>query len=538
MSQIKRRRFLELSGLAAVAAQGTNVNAAQNSREENPGSKAARPRPVRRQESPRNPTGLLLVAPSIVTVSEEFSVGVKVLTEPFEAKRNCFTRHYPTVSSSTNVSPRGLAYMDNVPPKWQGTLRISGDPGYAGPPEVSFGEGGGPYPHDPRPIKRVGQCRFDTPGVHFITFTDPASGITRQTNPICVREEKAEEKLFWGDIHGHTIFTDGLRSPEEVYFFARDEAFLDVCALTDHTEFYLTDRQWEYFTGVTNDFNQPGRFVTLIAQEWTNFQLGHRNIYHRGASAPFIRATDPVWGKLPKLFEFARKHSALVVPHHPAAAAMGVDWSLEHDPDVERLVEIYSCWGNSERSSAAGNPRPIRKALGGEKAGSFVVDALRRGRRYGIIASGDIHDGRMGDDLHSYQVEPPAYKFSHPGGLVGIWAKELSREAVFDALWNRSVYGTTGARIVVQFSIEGHKMGSVFKGGGSLRAEVRAWSEIPFSRVDLVRNGEECLSEVLDSRGIAWQPQFTPTGPSDCYYVRLSRSDGQMVWSSPIWVEA
>jgi hypothetical protein len=225
---------------------------------------------------------------------------------------------------------------------------------------VVFENRQGPYSHDPRPITRVGPCKIDEPGVHFITFTDPKTGINTSTNPINVSEKNLEARLYWGDIHGHTIFTDGIRSPEEIYYFARDEAFLDVCALSDHTEFYLTDRLWDYLTNATNDFNQPGRFVTLVAQEWTNFRLGHRNIYHPGDSAPFIRATDPTWGKLPKLFEFAQRHGALVVPHHPAAAAMGVDWSLEHDPEVERLVEIYSCWGSSERSRAAGNSRSIR----------------------------------------------------------------------------------------------------------------------------------------------------------------------------------
>jgi hypothetical protein len=36
---------------------------------------------------------------------------------------------------------------------------------------------------------------------------------------------------------------------------------------------------------VTNDFNEPGRFATLIGQEWTHHNPargapGHRNIYY------------------------------------------------------------------------------------------------------------------------------------------------------------------------------------------------------------------------------------------------------------------
>ncbi len=217
---------------------------------------------------------------------------------------------------------------------------------------------------------------------------------------------------------------------------------------------------------------------------------------------------------------------------------MGVDWSLEHDPEVERLVEIYSCWGNSERSSAAGNSRSIHKAMGGEKKGSFVVDALQRGRRYGIIASGDVHDGRMGDALHGQQAQPVNYKFAQPGGLVGIWANALTREAIFDALWNRRVYGTTGARILVQFNIAGHPMGSSIKHRGKLTVNVKGASEVPIAHLALVKNGEDYQTEKLNVKEILWESSIVPTGSTDSYYVRLTRTDGQMAWSSPIWVEA
>ncbi len=539
MSEINRRRFLELGGggVAGLCGLGGRIHAAHpvSTAQE---AKAPADIPVERNfEPPTEATGILIVAPSTVGVGEGFSLGVKMTAAPYTAQLNCFTRHYPTVSSSTNVSPRGIYYMDNVPPKWQGTLEVMKDGACSGPSQVNFQGKAGPYPYDRRPIKKVGPFRFAKPGFHYITLKDSRTGLTGTSNPIQVENKIGPLKLFWGDIHGHTIFTDGIRGPEEVYAFGRDEAFLDICALTDHTEFYLTERLWEYLTNVTNDFYEPGRFVTLVAQEWTNFRIGHRNIYHRGDSAPFIRATDPVWGKLPKMFEFARKHGALVVPHHSAAAAMGVDWSIGHDPEVERLVEIYSCWGNSERSGADGNPLPIHKAIGGEKQGSFVVDAFALGRKFGIIASGDVHDGRMGDCLSEYQAMPKNYKYGRPGGLVGVWAPELTREAVFEALWNRRVFGTTGKRIFLTFEIADAPMGSMITGQGEFPVTVHAVSQVPITRMDLVKNGRDFKNHSPGTREVSWEFSITPTGPSDSYYVRLACEDGEMAWSSPIWIE-
>ena len=55
--------------------------------------------------------------------------------------------------------------------------------------------------------------------------------------------------------------------------------------------------------------------------------------------------------------------------------------------------------------------------------------ALERGFRPGIIASSDDHLG---------------YPGAYGEGLAGVLAKELSREAILDALWKRRTIAVTG----------------------------------------------------------------------------------------------
>ena len=479
-------------------------------------------------------TGFFVAAPSRVAVGEEFSLGVKGLTKPYPVGWACY-RPVPQLASTYNLSPRGIAYLDNSPRGWRGRVSLAGGSGYAGPRAFNFVDCEGAFPGDDRPIARVSGLRFEKPGVRFVTVRDRESGITAKSNPIIVTESEPKDRIYWGDLHSQTFFSDGLRCPEELYAFARDEAFLDIFAMADHAEF-LTDRQWEYFVDVTNDYNQPGEFVTLVGLEWTCRRYGHRNVYYPGDGGPILRASDPVERELAHVHKVARKHGALVIPHHSANVEMGVNWELGHDPEVERLVEIHSIWGNSERPESAGNPYPIRTNHG-EKAGQHVLDALAGGRRFGFIGGGDIHDGRPGDELHSLQSKPEQYCLLHRQGIMAVRAKKLTRKAIFDALWNRQCYATTNCRVYLEFDVCGRPMGSQVQVRKRRPIRVYAVSEEPIARIDIVRNGEDWHTVKPKQTEVLVEIDDTDDVGAVWYYARVTRTDGQMAWSSPVWAE-
>jgi uncharacterized protein DUF3604 len=277
------------------------------------------------------PYRIKCVIPSRLQVGEEFSIRVKVTGPliPIPSVGQWDTMN-PRLHGQFNLNPqRSIQYHDNCLPEWTGRLVVDGE--VAGPDAIVFnGVNQGVFPRDTRPIRVVGGFSFTTPGFHFIRLIDAETGLECSSNPVFVTTEAPAERIYWGDPHWQTFFSDGIRCPEELYAFARDEGFLDFGAITDHME-AVSDRQWDYFQAVTNDYNEPGRFVTLIGQEWTAHTPGHRNLYFRGDHAPAIRSTDPRYDTLEKLwkaFDELADLDPIAIPHHPANVMMGVDWSL------------------------------------------------------------------------------------------------------------------------------------------------------------------------------------------------------------------
>jgi len=477
-------------------------------------------------------SGLQVVCPSTVGAGEPFTIGLKVVIEPSVAGFSCRGNEKYNLSRRYDLSGGGtsdMRYLENVPRAWDGTITLESEgDGYHGPAKHSF-EG-------TRPCGRVGGLSFSEPGLKFVTARDSTTGLTARSNPILVSERQPEEKLFWGDIHCHTWLSDGLRSPEQVCAFARDETFLDIFGIADHNG-GPTPRQWDYCVGVSNDFNEPGRFVTLIGQEWGGGRSpGHLNVYYPASTGSELSHRLP--GNYQAFLQDARKHRALVIHHHSATAFFEKDWGEEYDPELHRLVEIYSVWGDSERPESVGNPRPVR-ALGGERDGQHVIDALKRGYRFGFIAGSDCHDGRPGAELHTLQEHMKQFDYHklYRQGIMGVWATELTREAVFQALYERRTFATTGERVILRFSANGHPMGAEVSSGPDLEIRVEACSAVPVSQLALVGESGEVASTAPNGCEVRWEQQIALSDTDERWiYVRLTREDEEMAWSSPIWV--
>ena len=162
------------------------------------------------------------------------------------------------------------------------------------------------------------------------------------------------------------------------------------------------------------------------------------------------------------------------------------------------------------------------KARSTEPAG-FVWNAWRKGWRIGLLSNSDHESTHQ-----SYAC---------------VWAPELTNEAILDAIKQRLSYAATD-NIVVQF--EAHvgnrtplKMGAEIAVSEAPEFVFRAVAPRPVASVEIIRSGEVMYSVEPQTSEvkISYRDSDAPQDGSAHYHVRLVQDDGQIAWSTPIWIE-
>jgi hypothetical protein len=182
----------------------------------------------------------------------------------------------------------------------------------------------------------------------------------------------------------------------------------------------------------------------------------------------------------------------------------------------------------------------------------FVQRALELGWRIGFTGGGDDHTAHPGDEVY-HGVEPWRYK----AGLMAVHAAENTRDALWQAMWNRRCYATTGARIILDWSLEGRPMGAELslRDAPGLehrrRLRVRVHGTAPVRSVEIVRNNRDVhrvepggmdtefgWTDAAPLAEVNLAPAPYCPSPFTFYYVRVTQADGEMAWGSPAWIQS
>ena len=400
---------------------------------------------------------------------------------------------------------------------------------------------------------------ISTPAVAAVSEPLPAAihPHEKRKPPTLLTSEGEKLQIFFGDLHAHSIYSDATNDVDEFYHRYRDGYSYDFATLTDHDyldgmEMTLSELKmmWNHCDRMT----VPGKFVAFYGYEWTSPAIaehaeaggsvgeGHRHVLYPDQTGPLVSFGEESANTGKKLLTRLQGINALVIPHHTSWS--GTDWDA-HDEELQRVVEVCSTHGRFEYP---GN-KPIGYRRDHIHIGKFVIDGLARGYRLGFVGGSDSHGLKWhateveGRDSHVKAGTRVGWKAdSYRTGMTAIIAPELTREALYDALYQRRCYATSGVPIVVDFRINDYLMGSDITVQSNPHLKCSITGTAPLRSVDIVRSGHvfaglECRpGEGVTSLSFTLDDTIIIPGESHYYYLRVIQEDGNMAWSSPIWL--
>ena len=332
-------------------------------------------------------------------------------------------------------------------------------------------------------------------------------------------------QLYWGDLHSHSSMSYGHGTAQQALARARQQ--LDFCSVTGHAfwpdmpddrsryadiidyhsgGFARLRENWETLLKLEEEATQPGRFIAFPSYEWHSLEYGDHNVYARGPELPLEGAAD-----LSALRDVAEKSTGLVIPHHIGYAAgyRGIDWH-HFRQDRSPFVEVFSLHGCSLGEHA---PYPMLHDMGPRDHASTAEAGWALGHRFGIVG---------GTDHHS------AYPGSHGDGRMGVFAAELSRDALWEAFEARRVYAATGDRIDARLFVDDAWIGSSVKNSGQRDLRVSVQGIDALDKVLVVKNGRTI-------RRLFPTPGDPPSNGQERYRLRITwgwgRKSDVVSWS-------
>lgn len=342
---------------------------------------------------------------------------------------------------------------------------------------------------------------------------------------------------YFGNLHSHTSYSDGVQTPTQAYAFARNSAPtpLDFLAVTDHNHTGAgLDSVGVYHLGLAEaaSANDDGNFVAIWGQEWGIIESGgHANVFESPALFGWQAGYYDVFvaeGDYTGLYTAYRANP-------PADYPTVVEWCHPSSGDFNSYAVTADGLAAVHLMALISGPAfstSTTESDVGSTTGNEILfqDALRKGFHVSPTGDQDNHEATWGASTQTRTV---------------VQASGLTKSQILGALAVGRNYASQDHNSEVQFSADGHAMGSAWTSASGIRIAAKiidpdAGENI--TQIDLLRGVTGVSNAVLvaSSAGnadFAWREHttFTP-GTVVHYYLRIRMSTNATIWTAPVYV--
>lgn len=307
-------------------------------------------------------------------------------------------------------------------------------------------------------------------------------------------------RLFTGQVHSHTRYSDGTGSPLDAMTYARDVGKVDFFSVSDHC-FMTAKDGMEGRRARADELNENGKFATLFGFEmtWlTDGFWGHMNLLNTDWY-DCSRQTA-----LPAFYEkIAADENAVAMFNHPEYRWGDFDSFRYHSKEVDDrlcLIEIRD-----------------------PKFDNAYALMLSRGWHAAPVWNEDNHK--------------PNWTTATKGAGV-VLAHTLTRENILDAMRRRRTYSTSDRSTKVLYRVNGEWLGARLHNPETLSFEVLVSTENEAGIGDLYLVSEDNIvvahTQAGTLRQFAWRLDLP--AEFDYYYLKIRNGEAYTV-TAPIFVE-
>ncbi|WP_052339898.1 choice-of-anchor I family protein [Gorillibacterium massiliense] len=344
-----------------------------------------------------------------------------------------------------------------------------------------------------------------------------------------LKDSAAVEKVYFGQLHGHTIQSDGSGTLEDAYKYARDVAKLDFFALTDHSNYFdTTAAPVDYDASKTNAKWQQGiaaaaaaataDFVPFYAYEMTwAGGPGHINTF---ATDGFVSRNNPKYASgvtaMKNYYDLLKTIPGSIGQfNHPGPTFGDFNGFSNYDPELNKHMTLIEV-GNGEGAVGSG---------GYFRSYESYNNALDKGWHLAPTNNQDNHKGLWG---------------MANTARTAIVTDNFTKEGVYDALRQLHVYATEDQNLQIHYTANDQLLGASFPSGiDELNINVDLLDPDftdQIGKVSIVTNGgKESNVQVFSANSGEYSVKLSHP-VNGYYYIKVVEVDGDIAVTAPVWV--
>jgi hypothetical protein len=316
-------------------------------------------------------------------------------------------------------------------------------------------------------------------------------------------------KIYFGDLHSHTGYSDGYSTPNLVYKNVSSLNLADFFSISDHNHL-LDKNKWNKTLEVEKKYTYD-TFICLTGVEMT-FDWGHINLFN---------CYD--WEIIKKNYSMKEFYSLLDKNKDFIAV-----WN--HPCDNTDKFQNFTSLGFKNIDKVINLIDYKNLCIGSQK--NFFEEYVKCLDRGWHIAPIGVSDNHNSDWIWGYSLR------------TAIISERLNKQDLFNSIKNHRVYVTENANLKIFFSINGHAIGS--KLNNIKKCDFRIMvndedtnnSSEKIKEVQIISNtGRVVFVKKCNSHNISISKNIIPNKNNTYYFLRIYNYKNETAVTAPIWIK-